>query len=275
MTHPHHGRPILPTAAAVRIVVDAVAPLTTSAVGNISGEDAGFLLSLLAQSQPSHILEIGVASGTSTLMMLRMLESMASPATLLSVDLAPAYYVDPSREVAFLVTENYHSPPANWRLLTEVGAMNFAQHPSVVGEDQRRRFDFIFIDAHHGHPWPTLDLLCLLPYATPGAWVALHDINLPVIAEPSFGADYVLRDWPREPLISDEVPVPNIGAIRLSDAGEHDAQHLLRVLNRPWDCGIHPFNAQRIFAHLKTFLAPVALEQVRRAFDDHRDLEPG
>jgi len=74
-------------------------------------------------------------------------------------------------------------------------------------------------------------------------------------------------------VISDEIPIPNIGAIRLSDVAHYDANRLIAVLDRPWDCGVDPFHSTRIFAHLKTFLSRDHLCAVRDAFERNVSLE--
>ena len=250
---------------------------TRTEPGGIGVDDAGFLLSLLETSNPAHVLEIGVASGKSTLMLLRMLEKTSPKTTLVSVDLAAEYFADKSKPVGYLVTENYQTPPANWRLLTQVGAMNFASHPEILRLDQNSRYGFVFIDANHAHPWPTLDALCVLPFCVPGAWIAFHDINLPLIwwvgDYPCFGAVHVVQNWPLDVVISDETPIPNIGAIRLSDTANHDAARLIAALEQPWDCGLHPFHSARIVTHLKTFLSADNFRAVRDAFERNTTLE--
>jgi methyltransferase family protein len=274
LDHPHKTRRQLKTSDIARSIADDVAPLTTSGTGNISRQDGYFLLSLIELSRPAHILEVGVASGTSTLMLLRMIDRIAPDTTLLSIDLASEYYADQSKPVGYLVGENYEIPSKNWKLLTQVGAMSFAQHPEVVWEDQRRYYDLVFVDAHHGHPWPTFDALCVLPFCVPGTWIALHDINLPLLGDyPFYGAVHVVQDWPLDVVVSDQEPIPNTGAIRLSDAAEHDVARLVRVLDRPWDCGVHSFHAHRIFGHLKTFLSREHLRAVRDAFERNSNLE--
>ena len=274
MSHYHEGRRQLPTSETARSVVGATASLTGTAVGHIAPADARFLLTLLETANPSHVLEIGVASGTSTLMLLRMLEKISPSTTLVSVDIASEYYADQSKPVGYFVTESYSTPPANWRLVTRVGAMDFAAHPDLQGSDQNRHYDFVFIDAHHGHPWPTLDALCVLPFSMPGSWIAFHDINLPLLGDwPYFGAVHMITDWPLDVLISEETPIPNTGAIRLSDAADNDAARLLAVLDRPWDCGLDLYHSTRIAAHLKTFLSAEQFEVVRTAFERNADRE--
>jgi hypothetical protein len=273
MRHYHEGRPALKVSDTARAVAAEVAPLTREATGNVSTGDACFLLSLLELERPMHILELGVASGTSTLMMLRMMDAVVPRATLDSVDLADAYYADPTKPVGYLVTEHSPAAPANWRLATGAGAMNLAAHPRLVGTPMARHYHLTFIDAHHGHPWPTLDALCLLPYVVPYSFVAFHDINLPLLGDyPYHGAVHVLRDWPREVLISDDAPVPNIGAIQLSDAAVRDAASLIPMLRHEWDCGIHPFHAERILAHLERTLVPYQFAAVNVAFEENAHL---
>lgn len=271
--HPHaHRRRLRPSSISAEIA-KAVGPSTLSATGNISEADASSLLTLIEQARPANILEVGVASGTSTTMMLHLLERVLSESTLESVDLATSYYAEPDRAVAYLVHEHFAPPPARWHLTTGVGIASMAGHPDLLWADQRRRYDFVFIDAHHGHPWTTLDALCVLPFTVPGSWVALHDINLPLLgAYHDFGPSKLLEFWPLDAVIGHEHPVPNIGAIRLSDAGYFDASHLVSILEQPWDCGVHPVHVAYIYSHLKTFLDPTQLAAVRNAFDRNKDL---
>src|SRR5262245_20833329 len=200
-------------------------------------------------------------------MILRMLEEMSPGANLVSVDLQSRYFHDKSKPVGFMVHEHYGRPPAHWMLLTQVAAMTFAQHAALGGEDQHRLYDFVFIDAHHGHPWPTLDALCILPFTRPGSWVAFHDVNLPLLGDyPWFGAVYVVRDWPLEVVIGAEGQIPNIGAIRLSDAGEADTARLIDNLSLPWDCGVQPQFRERILEHLGPCVSPAQLAAVSESF---------
>jgi predicted O-methyltransferase YrrM len=268
MPHHHVGRPTLDVSETARIVATTVTPLTRAATGNISTGDACFLLSLLEKVSPTHVLELGVASGTSTLMMLKMMDAIQSRATLDSVDLATAYYDDPSKPVGYLVAENYAALPGRWRLATGVGASSFSTHAEFAGTSMAGHYDLVFIDAHHGHPWPTLDALCLLPFVVPGSWLAFHDINLPLLGDyPYNGAVYVVRDWPGDVVISDDPPIPNIGAIRLSATAGDDAARLIPILSQPWDCGIHAFHAKKILTHLAGSLTSDQYASVSAAFE--------
>ena len=275
-TIPHHhaGRRVLPTSHRARSIADDLRTLVAPASGNVSPEDGYFLLSLIEAVNPSRLLEIGVASGCSSVMILKLLETIGTQSGFVSVDLQERYYADVEKPVGYLVGEHYSSRPTAWTLLTQHQASTFASDPAMQGFARGRAFDFVFIDAHHGHPWPTLDALCLLPYIIPASWIAFHDINLPLLGDyPWFGAVYVIQDWPLDVVISDRVPVPNIGAIRLSDAGADDADRLIKNLDRPWDCGIHPYHRDKILPHLESSLTPRQFKTVVAAFADNENLE--
>ena len=115
---------------------------------------------------------------------------------------------------------------------------------------RNEKFSFAFIDANHKHPAPTADLLWLLPALAPGAWVALHDINLPRVAEvygeyhngekvpwADRGAKELFDGWPWEKIsgraIGSRIVGSNIGAIRIpSDVSVLD---LRMIIESPWE----------------------------------------
>jgi predicted O-methyltransferase YrrM len=261
-----------PTAATV---CEENYPLVRDVTGYVPPNDARFLLSLIEHAAPRHILELGVASGTTSLMMLKYLEAVASPATLTSVDVLEHYFDDRSRRVGFLVFDNVTPLPSRWRLLAPFAAVDFTDATALNGEDQAQRYDFVFIDAHHGHPWPTLDALCLLPFIAPGTWVALHDISLSLMDAKynTRGPQFLIQQWPGDTCISDAA-IPNIGAIRLSDAGRNDVACLLDILERPWDCRPETYWEDKIVRRLRLILDTGQLARVASAFERHAHLGP-
>lgn len=267
-----HIRRLAPSPTAVTVCEENY-PLVRDVTGYVPLCDGLFLLSLIEQAAPRHILELGVASGTATLMILKYLAATDSTATLTSVDVLEHYFDDPSRALGFLVSENLRPLPSQWRLLAPFAASDFVDAPALQGQEQARRYDFVLIDAHHGHPWPTLDALCLLPFAAPRSWVALHDVSLAILDEKynTRGPQFLMQQWPGETCISDEL-IPNIGAIRLSDAGKNDAAHLVDVLERRWDCRPHPFWEDKIMKHLRSILDSGQLARVASAFEKHAHL---
>jgi hypothetical protein len=268
VSHHHVNRSTLKSSANARFVADDTWRFVETATGHLGLNDCYFLLTLIEETRPKHLLEIGVASGASSLMVLRMLEHLQLDSALVSIDVAETYFAEPSQPVGYVVTDEATSSKGRWTLLTSVQSSTFAHHPKLKSIDPRRRFDLLFIDANHSHPWPTLDLLCLLPFASPASWVAFHDINLPLLGDyRSFGAVYPVTDWPLDVMISDEPGCPNIGAIQLADAGAEDATRLIRMLDRPWDTRLDRRDREQILTHLATLLSDNDLVAVESAFN--------
>jgi predicted O-methyltransferase YrrM len=175
--------------------------------------DAEFLIEMVAAHAPGTIVEIGVAAGVSSAVLLYALDGLPDAAdrrVLRSCDIHPACYFDAARATGEAVRIMYPRPRARWILDTDADARRLSQTlaPASV--------DLTFIDANHYHPWPLLDLLHMTALARPGSWVILHDIDLSAIA-PAFaawGATWLFDGWPFEK-VAGRGSARNIGAVRL------------------------------------------------------------
>jgi len=194
--------------------------------------DAEFLLGLVTAQAPTRIVEIGVAAGVSSAVLLYALDTLPEPSSrsLYSCDVQPECYFDARRATGEIVGTMYPQPVAAWTLNTNVDTRRLAGVLSPAS------IDLTFIDANHAHPWPLLDLLHMTVLAKPGSWVALHDINLPAIApaHAPWGAKLLFDEWPFEKVVGGGSR-RNIGAVKLP----HDFT-LLRplahsLLDRAWE----------------------------------------
>ncbi len=204
--------------------------------GHISLEDAALLAELIEGRPKGPVVEIGVASGWSSAVLLHLLsrESDSEQVWLHSYDVSDRCYFDPSRQVGEAVGEVVPALVPHWRLHLGDAEEAMRQHRSNPVE-------LAFIDADHRHPWPTLDLLALLPALAPDAWVALHDINLPAIStKPEwrvFGPKHLFDLWPWEKRVA-AGSQRNIGAVRVPS--DHAAVHRFcsEVLERAWETAV-------------------------------------
>lgn len=205
--------------------------------GGISGEDAAFLLDLVLEHAPRTVLELGVAAGTSSAVLLFALDQLPdlAPASraLFSADVRPTCYFDPGRLTGSAVADLYPGPRATWRLHA-----NHFDARKTADLLRAEAFDLAFIDANHRHPWPLSDLLHLAPLLRPRAWVALHDIDLarlyPAYAAEGHGAQYLFEAWLWEKVRAPG-PVSNIGAVRLpADLGAL-LPMATDLLQQPWE----------------------------------------
>lgn len=235
-----------PDDAAVRRVAEYYAP-PAWAQGAIAIEDAMFLYDMVWCLRPRRVVEVGVASGVSGAMLLRALadsgvplvDEAGSPA-LHSFDLHPFCFFDRARPVGGAAAE-----------MAPGLARGLSLHIRKTAADAAEMFaaeplSLAFIDADHRHPWPTADVLALLPALRPGAWVVLHDIELPEYARRhegthgsivdwhQAGAQRLFDGWPFEKLRGVEGAF-NIGAIRIPDDRPVTRADLQRVIDTPWE----------------------------------------
>jgi O-antigen biosynthesis protein len=213
------------------------------AQGAIEPYDALFLYELIGCAHPSRVLEIGTASGVSSAVILRALADAGGEGPgprLLTFDISPHCYFDPSRPVGSAVQEMVPSLMGDMKVFAGKTAFDAAQmlaHEPVP---------FAFIDGDHRHPFPTLDLLSVLPAVKPGGWIVLHDIDLPKFARLheertgtkvdwyQHGARHLFELWPFEK-IEGKGGAYNIGALRLPDNRIVTVEDLMPVLDRTWE----------------------------------------
>jgi predicted O-methyltransferase YrrM len=215
------------------------------AQGCISIHDAAFLYDLVRGIRPRRAIEVGVASGGSTVLLLSALQDagLAEQHALHSFDLHPFCYFDRSKPVGCLVNEQVPELTSAWKFHVRATARDagslFAHEPVT----------FAFIDADHRHPATTADLLSLAPALAPGAWVALHDIDLPTVALAHErrtgeraawshrGPKELFEGWPwakvRGGTLGTETGGTNIGAIQMP--ASLTAKDLSHIVDKPWE----------------------------------------
>jgi predicted O-methyltransferase YrrM len=200
-------------------------------VASISDFDAAFFSGLVLAIKPSKIIEVGVASGWGSVVMLNALHSAGlSDYAYFGVDIADRFFYDSQYATGEAVSEMLPSLESQYRLMT--GA-SIGEVASTIGGE----VDFAFIDAHHMHPWATLDLLALLPHLAPESWIALHDLSLcrkPDQHHQNRGPKYLYEGWDGEKIHSVQVPTM-AGAIKLSSSLESHLPLLIDLLYTPWE----------------------------------------
>jgi len=137
----------------------------------IDGHDATFIFNALVDARPAKVVEIGCASGLSTALMAKMLEEIG-PASITSYDIAHKFWMDPSKEVGYLVKKIADSSA------TEITLRRGKLSLDISSDFEPGSIDFAFIDANHQHPWPLIDTLAILPLMREGAYIVHHDLQL-------------------------------------------------------------------------------------------------
>lgn len=132
---------------------------------------AAFIRGLIEENKPQNLLEIGSASGWSAYHMLEEAVKYNPNVRLTSIDAADSLYFDNTKKVGAAFFEMKPEFIKNWNLKTRT-------HPIDYLKNCTEKYDFVFIDADHRHPWASLDFLSVLPHITENACIIFHDVNL-------------------------------------------------------------------------------------------------
>ena len=202
------------------------------AQGTISDYDSRFLAGLVNFANPRSAVEIGVASGWSSAVMLQALGAIDGERTVTGIDLSAEYYLDSTIPTGRAVEEAVPDLVGNYRLLT--GRLAFDAMADVG------KVEFAFIDGHHMHPWATLDMLSVLPFVDRGRWVAMHDLNLCTFdrhRHTNRAPFYLFYMWPDQKLHSTQNPTM-IGAVAIDRSPGDYLPTLLEILYTPWEVDV-------------------------------------
>ena len=235
-------------------------------MGAVSRGDAKFLCDLIEEIRPTKCFEVGVASGMSTTFLLKALAKLSPETELVSVDISQQYYADRTKQVGYVVDA----------AIPELGC-KFGLHFNHWSADAERfaaneKFDLVFIDAHHSHPWATFDTMLVLPFVKTGAWIAWHDIALHEI--PRFvsqtGPFQVYEAFP-SPKKKSQVENQNIGAFQVTGSYRDYENYLLASLAKEWTVSgmIKQSFYDRIFEMADRYYGVPFASQVRELIEGH------
>ena len=199
-------------------------------MGCVNQGDAMFLCQILDSTRPEKCFEVGVASGMSTTFLLRSLERISANSELISVDVEEQYYADKTKPTGYVVTKTVPNPKCKFRLLTE----NWSADAEQLSADGK--FDFVFIDALHVHPWPTIDTMMVLPFVKPGTWIVHHDIAISSTPQYSkmTGPINLLNAFPEPKRTSELDEMKNIGGFQVSGNHRDYEDAIRKSLENEW-----------------------------------------
>jgi predicted O-methyltransferase YrrM len=214
--------------------------------GSISFQDARFVFRKIIELTPRTVVEIGTASGFSTVILVHALSAVAKAGLIandfrvVSYDISPYLYFDHSRLPGDAARELL---PAD--LLEHVSFRYPATAIELRQEFESDSIEFLFLDGAHDHPWPALDLLATLDHLKPTGVVVLHDINLPSVEPPSarWGVKYVYDVFTEPELGKDHsiADIPNSGSFFVPEERGWMRDRLLSVLyDYPWELDVAP-----------------------------------
>jgi predicted O-methyltransferase YrrM len=232
--------------------------------GTISDHDARFLSGLAHFANVRNVVEIGVASGWSSAVLLKALGALDGNRKVTGIDLSPHYYLDRAIPTGRAVDELVPERLQDYRLLTGRLAFDVMDEVGPV--------DFAFIDGHHMHPWATLDMLSLLPHISRERWVAMHDLNLCTFERHKHmnrGPFYLFYMWPDRKLHSTQNPTM-IGVVLMEREPKDYLPLLLEILYTPWEVDVDASALDRLVGYIGRHFGTSWGERFTKAFTDSR-----
>ncbi|MBQ3451133.1 MAG: class I SAM-dependent methyltransferase, partial [Selenomonadaceae bacterium] len=209
----------------------------------MSFSESAFLCGALQICRPKKILEVGVARGGTTAIVLQLLEDRNEPYELHSVDLDPKYGGKDTGYLATIAKENNLLTPPQSTLQGKHKFYLGKYLPQVIDEIGGD-IDFVILDTVHYTPGELLDFPVMLPYLKNGTVVVLHDVSLNQrnhkLHTPDAHATGLLLSAvtaPEKFLNSTEANAfkyPNIGAFRVDESTRAHIDNVFLALMLTW-----------------------------------------
>lgn len=215
--------------------------------------DLYFLCGLLRKVKPHNIVEIGVARGGTTGIMIQCLEMLSVADYFIhSVDYNPLYYKDNNLQTGYL-TESF---------LKRFNA--YDKHHLYLGDvacsalkDLDKEIDFLVLDTMHLLPGEVLDALCLIPKMKNGSYVVLHDIahHHNSVSKDGFATAALFASVTAEKYINyapdRRHSYPNIGAFVVEQNTKDNFYNLFLALMLPWKHSLYDDQKEKYLAAIK------------------------
>lgn len=194
-----------------------------------------FLCGLIKENKPKKILEIGVAAGGTTSVILNCISLMDLQTELYSIDISKTLYTDVSKSTGYLAehAKRYLKNTVKHKLYTGGISVEFLQE---IGDG----IDFLILDTMHILPGELLDFLACFPLLNEGAVIVLHDIVL-------HHTSYVTNAYATQILFdcivgrkiietdpSEKSGYPNIGAFKITCDTKRYIENVFNALVLTW-----------------------------------------
>lgn len=133
----------------------------------ITKDEQRFLNGLIRKIKPKKIVEIGVAFGGTSTIILNAIKDMKN-SKLFSFDINKRCYKMKSKETGFIVKERFPELADKWELNTGAPTCEFIEK---IGNE----IDVVYIDTVHFTPGEMINWLEILPFLKEEAIVIIHD----------------------------------------------------------------------------------------------------
>lgn len=183
----------------------------------MTNSQLAFLCGVLKDKMPKKVVEVGVAHGGTTCVILECMKENGITAALHSVDISTECYRAHGKKTGYAVDMVFDKLPDNITHFWHLGNALPYYLEEIEGG-----IDFLILDTVHSMPGEMLDFLAALPYLSSNAVVVLHDITLNQISDNEYGyATRIVYDVATgKKIIADGVDpdeiLPGIGAFQIT-----------------------------------------------------------
>jgi predicted O-methyltransferase YrrM len=230
----------------------------------MSSNERRYLNGLIRKIKPCKILEVGVAAGGSSCIILNAIRDISN-ARLVSIDIQSRLWDFPDKSIGYLVGEIIPDLTTKHSLFLGRQACTVMDE---VTENGKYKFDICLLDTVHDNPGEFIHFLEILPYLRKNAIVILHDTNLHNISEnidrekltTSGITNCILLAALRGKLIrcnDNSRPILlNIGSVILNDDIHEMLWPLFSFLSLPWKYNLTRQHYDELLTHLKNHYPP-------------------
>ncbi|MBR2519757.1 MAG: class I SAM-dependent methyltransferase [Selenomonadaceae bacterium] len=234
--------------------------------------DSAFLCGALKTFRPKKILEIGVAAGGSTAIILQVLEEIGAPYEMHSIDLSDILLIEgyTNYSSGFLGTFAKEKIFGN---LHGTHKLHLGKILPQVIDEIGGGIDFVILDTVHSLPGEVLDFPAVLPYLADNAVIVLHDVSLHQLRQDKcnatgvlFGAvtaEKFLNFQPEKYLFR----YPNIAAFRVNEQTAANIENVFLALMLSWDYWPTDEQVKIYREHYRRFYSDALVEIFQDAVD--------
>ena len=134
----------------------------------LSLREAKFINGIIRKNNLKNCLEIGVANGGSSILILNSLKDIKD-SILVSLDLNKELFFNPNKLTGYRVNKYFPELSKNWKLYTGDQPHKFLMELNI-------KFDFLFLDSAHVSPGEILNFIEALPFLNENAIIVIHDL---------------------------------------------------------------------------------------------------
>jgi hypothetical protein len=211
----------------------------------MSESESAFISGLIKEYRPKKIVEIGVHSGASSILIINSLEQHVENYEMWSLDLAELFPDDESLKIGFLIDVYKEKKSLLGKHSLRLGNIS-VKWLNDIGKN----IDFLVLDTIHYLPGEILDFLAIYPFLSEKAVIVLHDVVLNHFDDTKLFAtkllfDVIKADKYYNVLDESTESLSNIAAIRLNDLSRSSIIDVISSLSISWGYKLNPIEIEQ------------------------------